>query len=695
VGRFRVFYRFLIVSTLCVLPLLLVNAQANTRVVSLDLHDPAPLSLTEYFVVLEDASQALTFADILQGEHQDRFTKPPSTGEDAINFSYSKSAFWLRLTLHNRSETIQERMLEIGKSRLSSVQMYQPDAAGNYRSWITGDLQAFDARPYKNRFFVFPVTLAPHSEQVLYLRVQSESAIFIPARLWPTAAFYAYERSDYFAQALYFGMATGMILFNLLLFIALRDVIYLLYVGFSSTMAFALAAQNGLIKEFLPIDSPLFWSLHASFGFSLAVVTFLWFMRHMLKTWETIPRFDRWLKALLGLNLLFLPGFIIALPSMGKPAQMLYLVSMVVIMGVGLFCALRRQRSAYFFVAAFAILFVSGVVTSLAGLGVLPANFVTMNALQFGSAMEMLLLAFALADRFIIIRREKEKAQKEALEAQLRLVENLKTTERVLEERVAQRTAELQASNDTLACTLDDLQLTQQQLQASEKLALQGQRLATQALAEQRQFMDMLNHELKTPMSVLRISLEMENPGASAKHHAVQALKDMDAIVERCLQADQLDHHQLAPQKHPCHIKAMLVELCTISAAPQRIAIASAETMPEVETDYLFLHIILSNLIDNALKYGALDQVIKIHVQPHEQAGRPGIVVRVINVAGSAGVPDPDRVFEKYYRSPRAHGKTGSGLGLYLVKRMAELLEGSIRYHFNGTEVNFELWIPY
>lgn len=238
-------------------------------------------------------------------------------------------------------------------------------------------------------------------------------------------------------------------------------------------------------------------------------------------------------------------------------------------------------------------------------------------------------------------------------------------------------------------------------LKASEKLNLrmledlrQAKEAAENALTEQRQFMDMLNHELKTPMSVLRISLEMENPGASAKHHAVQALKDMDAIVERCLQVDQLDHHQLAPQKHSCDIKAMLVELSTISAAAQRIAIELVETLPEVETDCLFLHVILSNLIDNALKYGALDSVIRIYANPHEQAGRLGVRVSIVNAPGSAGVPDPDRVFEKYYRSPRAHGKTGSGLGLYLVKRMAEILGGSISYQFHGVEVTFELWIP-
>jgi len=55
----------------------------------------------------------------------------------------------------------------------------------------------------------------------------------------------------------------------------------------------------------------------------------------------------------------------------------------------------------------------------------MPTNMFTMNSLQFGSALEMVLLAFALADRFNVIRREKARAQQDALEAQHRLVETL------------------------------------------------------------------------------------------------------------------------------------------------------------------------------------------------------------------------------------------------------------------------------
>jgi diguanylate cyclase (GGDEF)-like protein len=74
----------------------------------------------------------------------------------------------------------------------------------------------------------------------------------------------------------------------------------------------------------------------------------------------------------------------------------------------------------------------------------------TVNGLQIGSAIEMILLAYALADRFNMTRREKEQAQQAALNAQQLLVDNLLTSERLLEEQVKQRTEELLEKNRAL-----------------------------------------------------------------------------------------------------------------------------------------------------------------------------------------------------------------------------------------------------
>lgn len=309
---------------------------------------------------------------------------------------------------------------------------------------------SFATRPYLNRYFVFPVTLPAHSGQVYYLRLQSTDAIVVPARLWDPQAFHACERNDYLSQAWYFGMATAMILFNLLLFIALRDVIYLLYVNFVTCMALAIAAQNGLAKEFLWPDATLWSDISQFTCFSFVGATWLLFMRHMLNTWTVIPKLDRLFTVLIGTYLLTPIGFAVSLQTLAKPAVLFYLATIMLILSVGLLCAFKRQRSAYFFVAAFAMLCFSGAMTALTALGLLPINFLTVNALQFGSALEMLLLAFALADRFNEIRRQKEKAQGEALEAQRLLVENMQSYERLLEARVVERTEELQILNRKL-----------------------------------------------------------------------------------------------------------------------------------------------------------------------------------------------------------------------------------------------------
>ena len=71
----------------------------------------------------------------------------------------------------------------------------------------------------------------------------------------------------------------------------------------------------------------------------------------------------------------------------------------------------RKQRVAVLFTAAFVVVLLGAVASMLRMLGVLPANFFTINGIQIGSAVEMILLSFTLADRFHVLRAEKEKAQ--------------------------------------------------------------------------------------------------------------------------------------------------------------------------------------------------------------------------------------------------------------------------------------------
>ena len=226
----------------------------------------------------------------------------------------------------------------------------------------------------------------------------------------------------------------------------------------------------------------------------------------------------------------------------------------------------------------------------------------------------------------------------------------------------------------------------------NRKLQL-AHKVIAHTLDEQHQFMDMLTHELVTPISVMRLTLGQMTAPEQQMRRAEQALDDMNNIVERCQQLDQLEHQQLALQLQRCQIDATLTQLQARSSAPDRLVITAA-TLPDVNSDLQLLCIILGNLFNNALKYSPPGTAVNIHANALTQAGRPGIEVSVKNLPGSAGLPDPTRLFEKYYRSQGAQRQTGSGLGLYLVLSFATLLGGHVRYEVVQGQASFTLWIP-
>ena len=408
-----------------------------------------PLSLTPYLDLLEDPGGALTLEQIRAPGLAPQFKHSNFTGE-ALNFGITPSAWWLRLRVSNTSDQPIERLLEVAYARLSHLSFHAPQDDGSYRTLETGTTAPFESRGYPHRHFVFSLRLPPQAEQTVYLRVASTTAFIVPIRLWEPAAFHTYERSDYAAQAWYFGMATAMVLFNLLLFIRLKDWLYLQYVGFALSMAFALAAQNGLVKEVFRLESPLWSDLCTTFGYSFALASGMLFMRRMVETARLLPRLDPWLQGFVAFFLASPLLFLVTGQALIKAAAVTYLLAMVALMAVALYAAWRRQRSAYFFLVAFALLGLGAAPNALRAIGLVPTNVLTANAMQFGSALEMLLLALALADRFNQMRRERAAMQAELLATQKALIDTLRSSEQRLEEHVAERTLALEEANRRL-----------------------------------------------------------------------------------------------------------------------------------------------------------------------------------------------------------------------------------------------------
>ena len=225
----------------------------------------------------------------------------------------------------------------------------------------------------------------------------------------------------------------------------------------------------------------------------------------------------------------------------------------------------------------------------------------------------------------------------------------------------------------------------------------QAQREATlqsQQHAETRDLLLMLTHELRTPLGVLRFSLDAARTMPAARLRAEEAIRNMDSLVERCLQTAHLERDAVAesPDRwNPALEIPILVQQCR---APERVQLHIAANSPAAITRRRILSLIISVLLDNALKYGMTNGTTQLEVQPEVMNGAIGLSIAVDNTPGPAGLPDPQRVFRKYYRSPGAHQYSGAGLGLYLSKQLMERLNGQITYEPLPNTTRFKIWIP-
>ena len=210
---------------------------------------------------------------------------------------------------------------------------------------------------------------------------------------------------------------------------------------------------------------------------------------------------------------------------------------------------------------------------------------------------------------------------------------------------------------------------------------------------EQSRFMDMLSHELKTPLAVISLSLGVASIPAEVKQRVARATKAMNVILERCLQSDQIEHRQVSVSAVPCQISEVLFDAVARCEAPQRVLL-EAGNLPLCKTDVQLFEVALDNLIGNALKHGTPDGLVNVHAGEARRALRKGICIAVSNTPGASGFPDPLQVFHKYYRAAGSHGKSGSGLGLHIAHGCARNLGGALRYRPTPESVRFELWIP-
>lgn len=240
----------------------------------------------------------------------------------------------------------------------------------------------------------------------------------------------------------------------------------------------------------------------------------------------------------------------------------------------------------------------------------------------------------------------------------------------------------------------------QSQLQTSlmnEVVARQLAESETQRRETQERFMTMLMHELKTPLAIIQLAatslgrhLAPESGDATRVKNINRSVDELNALVERCASADQIDQGAMLMNKQAMCLTALTADvLQTVGAA--RITLPGPA--PMVFSDAQYVRLILLNLLSNALKYSPPDSPVELQFDSTAVKNRAGVTLRVVNAVGAAGLPDPAHVFARYYRAEGARRQVGAGLGLWLAQALARQLGSELHFQTDQGQVVFSFFL--
>ena len=196
-------------------------------------------------------------------------------------------------------------------------------------------------------------------------------------------------------------------------------------------------------------------------------------------------------------------------------------------------------------------------------------------------------------------------------------------------------------------------------------------------------FMGMLVHEIKTPLSIIQIASislgrRFKEPSNESLRlaHIEKSVNDINDILYKCVQVSDIENNTVFVDKSVIEVDQLLEELRG-QLKSDRIIWDCTEGL-QVFTDYILLRTILTNLLGNALKYSNADKRVLFHGRSVQSASGKQIRMSVTNDVGTAGVPDPSLVFNRYYRGANTSSLPGTGLGLWLSQSIAESIQTEI-----------------
>lgn len=651
--------------------------------------------INNYYYLIEPDGSDLTLEEVVKSNDFQLLKN------ENINFGINNDIIWLKYVLENKSAS-QEKYFYINNPSLDSLDLIVVKEGKVLEQLKGGRLERFSSRIIPSKSIIFKVNLPIDNQVEVYLKVKSINKTIITASVNDINVIEDMINKENIVFGIFTGVIAGLFFYNLFLFFSVRDEIYLIYVIHTILVWLAQSSILGYTNELLWQDS-IWLRLKAGVIFSsLVSVVGIWFLRVFLVTKHYIPKIDKGFYAIF-----FVYGFILMNAfffSITLSYQVLLVTQSIVVLYV-LFAALAVLRNGFrparYYLLAWSVFMIGIFLFVFSEMGIIPTSNLTAFIMPFGSALEVVLLSFALADKINILKKEKEAEQAERFRV-LRENENLiREQNAMLEKKVKIRTDELENA-------LRNLQNTQSQLVNQEKMASLGQLTAGIAheINNPINFVSSnitpLKRDIKDIIEIIdfyRASGEKEFSESTKKEakqleedleldyvleEVEQLLKGMDDGAKRTVEIvkglrifSRVDEQDI--KKVDLHDGINSTIILLNSTIPGKIrVIREFGELPMVECFAGKINQVFMNIINNAVHAlgDNLDKIADPKITIRTKASAENVVVEIED--NGPGMPEKvkQRIFEPFFTT-KAVGK-GTGLGLSIVYSIIENHKGSL-----------------
>ena len=556
-----------------------------------------------------------------------------------LSAGYTYKVHWLKASLKPQlypQGSYATLYLEAQPSYLDDLRFYLPRLNGGWQEFRHGDTLPFEQRLIAHRNFVQPVEFWSHEPITVFVRLQTTSSSMLVLRVGQDTDLLKTSNLEYAALAALIALLFTALLTNFSRSGFAWDALGWAYTLYLGAAVVHLLGVNGFVAEFLFPATPAIanhWQAVTNWLIGcLSLVVFglsvKIYKAHRVLLWT------------------YLMGFLVCLSFIGFVLAGQFTQGMKVLLPFYVLCLLvgfvravqlvllRDTLALYILLALCAAIF-AHVSATFALMGVLPGTYWLMFGYQIGVALMFLVL------QLMFVRRAWQQQQ-------------------------AYQAMELASA------------------EANAKLASEQQARATQ-----RSFINMLTHELKTPLSVIRMVLGAQEPSDNMRQHATTAVQDIDQVIDRVALATKLEEGLQPFRTQRVDVGHLVQQVVAQCAVPERVQVQSPQSL-EVMLDPLLFQTVLSNLLSNAIKYGAPSMPIQVKLTCNNHA----LTLEVSNATYSRHTSDTAQWFDKYFRAPTSHAQVGSGLGLTIVQDVLKLVGGHVQLQVSDTQVSMHIHWP-